>query len=346
MGMVVIVIAIVLFDSVSGKTRLGIDTLKKDETVSYQGGVDPSTYTNPASYSTESEDDSRAWLGIEPVDVTESMSQQLGLGISGGVLVSRVIEGSPAEKAGLLPGDIIYEFDHREVTNIQELSGLLSQAEIGDRVRVDLLREDRHRVFYVKLGAAVDAGSTSSVRLIAGEIIPNDLRWGIVISELTEPLSQIYNIPGKEDGVIVLMVVKGSAADKAGIEKGDVIRQVDQTRIYDLADFFEALGSSKGNNILLNICRQGTLLFINITAASPFPPEVGPGQQIPGIPIAQEGVGMSRPLYVPGYDQTQNGTPEDKTRTPSGTSIKVIAGDTTDIEDAPVCKRIVEGLEV
>jgi membrane-associated protease RseP (regulator of RpoE activity) len=370
MGMVVIIIAIVIFDHVSVRGRMGLDDGKLD-TGGIPGYVQASSTQSgmqAAGYTKGNEGETGAWLGIEPVYVTEAMAKQLGLSISGGVLVSRVIENSPAEKAGLLQGDIIYELDHREVENSDELRHLLSKSDPGERVRITVFRDRKRKVFYAKLGEAVSAGSTSSVRQIAGEIIPNDLRWGIVVSELTESLRKAYDIPGKENGVVVMMVAPGSAADKAGLIKGDVIRQVDGARIDDLVGFFEAIGSNDKSSLLLNVCRQGAHFYVTITAVSPFmpaggsrgseeedstesegykgmPSEIPPRgkpevQQIQGFSTAQEGIGMNRPLYVPGYDQTQSGEPEDKARTPANTSLKALAGDSDSGEDSPVRKRI------
>lgn len=368
MGMVVIIIAIVVFDHVTARGRVGTDTRKmgEEESVVYQMEQDTQTYSLALTRGTE--DGRGAWLGIEPVDVTEAMAKQLRLRISGGMLVSRVIEGSPAEEAGLLRGDIIYELDRREVEDIEELRQLLSKREPGQRVRISLFRDGKRKVLYVKLGEAVSVGSTSSVRQIAGEIIPNDLRWGIVVSELTESLRKAYDIPTKENGVVVVMVAPGSAADKAGLTKGDVIRQIDGTRIDDLAGFFEAIGSNDNSSLLLNVCRQGAHFYVNIAAVSPFlpvggssgseeedseesegyqgmPSEIPPRgkpevQQIQGFSTAQEGIGMNRPLYVPGYDQTQSGEPEDKARTPAKTTLETVAGDSDSGEESPVCKRI------
>ena len=350
MGMVVIIIAIVIFDHVSTRGRVGAegDTSGYVKTSSAQSGI------QPASYTKGTEGETGAWVGIEPVDVSEAMAKQMGLSISGGVLASKVIEDSPAERAGLLQGDIIFEFDHREAENSEELRRLLSKSDPGERVRIALFRDSKRKVSYVKLGETVSAGSTSSVRQIAGEIIPNDLRWGIVVSELTESLRSAYDIPGKENGALIVMVAPGSAADKAGLIKGDVIRQVDETRIDNLADFFEAIGSSDKRSLLLNICRQGAQFYVNIAAVSPFMPVGGPSgseeedstesdgyqgmpsvipprgkpevQQVQGFSTAQEGIGMNRPLYVPGYDQTQSGEPENKARTPANTNLKVLAG--------------------
>ncbi len=313
MGMVVIVIAIALFDNLAARGRLGGDTAVKatlnDGNVSYQGTTPP-TYGETVSYAKDADNALGAWLGIEVEDITKAMAKELGLRISGGVLVSRVIENSPAEQAKLLRGDIIYEFDRHDVEDIGELAELLSKADPGDRVRLSLFRDGKRMVSYVKLGEAFGSVSTSSVMQTAGEVISSNQKWGIVVSELTDSLRRDYAIPIMEKGVLVVMVMQGSAADKAGLRKGDLIKQVDRIRIENVADFFEAVRSAD-NSTLLNVYRQGAELYVNIVAVSPFQP------------VAQEGIGMNRPLYVPGYDQTQSGEPDEKTGSLSGSDLKV-----------------------
>ena len=337
MGMVVIIIAIVVFDNVSIRGRIGIDSAK----ALTEAGT-PTIVGQTISYTKASEESPGAWLGIEPLDVTEAMAKQLDLKVSGGVLVSRVIEGSPAEESGLLQGDIIYEADHQEGENSKKLGQVLAGSEPGDRIRIALFRDGKRKVIYVKLGENVTSNPTSSVTRIAGEI-PTNLRWGIVVSQVTESLQKTYDIQGKVSGVIVVMVVPGSAAEKAEIIKGDVIREVNGSTTDSLADFFEAIADA-GDSVLLNICRQNTQFYVTIVAVSPFrtvggstttededatdsdglqgipatiPPRGKPdttaAQQTLGAVIAQEGIGMNRPVYVPGYDQTQSGDPQSKT---------------------------------
>ena len=336
MGMVVIIIAIVVFDKVSVKGRVDGGTVAVDveRSLSLVPGITTAGQTVTTVGKVETE--SIAWLGIEPLDVNAAMARQLGLDISGGVLAAKVISDSPAEKAGLLQGDIIYEVDSREVETSAELRLALVDEEPGDRVRITLFRDRDREVIHVKLGSVSDQNPAYSATQIDGDI-PVNLRWGIVVSELTPSLLKTYDIQNPI-GVMVVMVAAGSAADRAGILKGDIIRQVNGYGTNSLADFFEAIEDAK-ESILLNICRQGTLYYVNIVAVSPvmnttddsteeaeeseglegmpttIPPMGQPqtSQQTAGMVTAQEGIGMNRPLYVPGADQTQSGDPDDKT---------------------------------
>ena len=336
MGMVVIIIAIVVFDKVSVKGRVDTGTVAVD--VDRSQSLVPGMTTAGQTVNTIAnvETGASAWLGIEPLDITAAMARQLGLDISGGILASKVISDSPAEKAGLLQGDVIYEIDSRDVETSAELRLVLADEEPGDRIRITLFRDREREVIHVKLGSVLDQNPAYSATQIDGDI-PVNLRWGIVVSELTPALLKTYDVQNPI-GVMVVMVAAGSAADRAGILKGDIIRQVNGYGTNSLADFFEAIEDAK-ESILLNICRQGTLYYVNIVAVSPvmntaddsteeaeeseglegmpttIPPMGQPqtSQQTAGMVTAQEGIGMNRPLYVPGADQTQSGDPDDKT---------------------------------
>jgi S1-C subfamily serine protease len=313
MGMVVIVIAIVVFDGVSNNRPTAVNRSPTDDILDLR-----TTINTQNTLLTSGENNSVAWLGVEANDITSNMAQQLGLDISNGVLISRVIDDSPAEKAGLLPGDIIIEFDHRDVDDVDRLLKLISKADPGERVKLSLIRDNDRIAIYVELGESI-ANQTLSANKAAGNVVPSagdvpagDLRWGVVLSELTDQLRKAYEIPDDLNGVLVMRVVPGSAAARAGVIKGDLIRQVDKLQIDNLVDFFKALQSAD-NNVILYVYRDESVLLINVVALLP--------DQAQGFAMAQEGIGMNRPLYVPGYDQTQSGDPDAKTQSLTGNVI-------------------------
>lgn len=315
MGMVVIVIAIVVFDKASNG-RLGLDNRLLSEDVVDQkiGGLPQDVTADGNTQLTSGGEDSSTWLGIEVNDISEKTAEQMGLDISEGVLVSRVIPDSPADQAGILPGDILFEFDHRDVDDVDKLVKLVSKAEPGDRAKLSLIRDDDRIVVYVELEDSVDQQTLAATKsagtaiTASGELLPSDGEWGIVLSELTDQLGKQYDIPEDMNGVLVMMVIQGSPAARAGVRKGDLIRQVDRARITSLTDFFKSLEGT-GQTVVLYVYRDDTALLIQITA----PASTSSG----AVSVAQEGIGMNRPLYVPGYDQTQSGDPDDKTKTTS-----------------------------
>jgi len=324
MGMVVIVIAIVVFNKASNG-RLGVDNrLFSEEVVDQRIGGLPQDITGSSStVLTSGGETSSSWLGIEVNNVTEKMAQQLGLAISEGVIVNKVTVGSPAEKAGLLAGDIIFEFDHREVDDVDDLVKLLGKTSPGDRVKLELFRNGDRLVLYVTLEESIALKSQSTTQSlstnkssgdtvsVSGDPVPDIQQWGIVLSELTDPLRKLYQIPDDMNGVLVMVVIQGSPAARSGLLKGDLIRQVDKTQISSLTDFFKALQDAD-NSVILYVYRDNSALLIPMTAQIQAQPQI--------FNVAQEGIGMNRPLYVPGYDQTQSGDPDDKTQSLSDPS--------------------------
>jgi hypothetical protein len=336
MGMVIVVVAIVFFDRTLDGGR-PVDAPRPDEE-----GIGRDNYVLAQSTSYLSLRDGRngrgAWLGIEAVNVTRETAAMLGHDASGGVLVSKVLGSSPAEAAGLVNGDILYEFDYRGVESVNDLTALLGRLSPGARVKAVLRRDGGREVVYVKLGEVAGAATPLAVSWVAGEVVPNDQKWGIAVSELTDSLRKTYGIPKKEEGVAVVMVLPGSAADRAGLKAGDLIQQVDSTEVRGLADFFEVLQSS-ASHLLLRIYRDDAVLLVQVIAASPFMP-------IGGNPNTEddddEGL-KGRPAQIPSM-----GKPESAAIEKGQGAIGILAGAATltggsdDDDEPPVCKRIQE----
>ncbi|MBN2496102.1 MAG: PDZ domain-containing protein [Deltaproteobacteria bacterium] len=270
MGMVIVVVAIVFFDRALGVGRPS----ETPHPVESGYGSEPSAQNQPVSYLAlqGGKSASGAWLGIEATDISAATAEKLGYEISTGILVSRIVPGSPAESAGLRIGDIIYEYDYQSVDSVADFSSQLSKTSPDTRVKLALLRDGEREVVYVVLGE-MDAAARA-IHSIAGQAVPQDQKWGIVVSELSDSLRRAYGIPREQQGVLVVKVIPGTAADKAGLGSGDVIQQMDRTQVLGLADFFEALESS-GNHILLKVYRDGAVRFVHIVAASPFMPVGG-----------------------------------------------------------------------
>ncbi|ETR64748.1 MAG: MamP2 [Candidatus Magnetoglobus multicellularis str. Araruama] len=311
MGMVVIIIAIVVFDSVLIRSRIGqVQEGPRDINIETPATSLTLDYAKTVS---STKDESEAWLGIEPRDINSQMADQLGLSIDSGVLVSQVIPGSPAEAAGLLRGDILYEYEYRDIKDTDHLEKMLEKSDPGERVKISLFRQGDRMVIYALLGER-SAIPDPSIRQITGDTTDSSGQLGMVITELMPPLCATYGIPPNEQGVLVLKIIPGSLADKAGVRKGDLIRYMNQTAIIHISDFFDALESSQ-NQILMNVYRQGAEFYISVTNTKTVLDSANAQQNTPIIAAAQEGIGMNRPLYVPGYDQTQSGEPDEKTTT-------------------------------
>jgi len=96
----------------------------------------------------------RAYLGITSVSMTPALAAAYGLPVQRGILIVDVAPDSPAERAGLQPGDIIVRVDDRDVTRSDELQAVLAAHQPGDQVRIVVNRQGREQTFTVNLGSA------------------------------------------------------------------------------------------------------------------------------------------------------------------------------------------------
>ena len=168
----------------------------------------------------------RGWLGIQLQEVTTEIAAALSLEKKGGVLVAEVIDGTPAQKAGLENGDVILRIGSDEVANPNDLSRRVASFPPGERLRLRVLRDGRERNLTVTLGRR-DEDSVVEADAPANDNDNLSSEIGLRVSELNDTLRQQFRVPEDVDGVIVTGVRPGSPAQEAGLRPGVVILQVD-----------------------------------------------------------------------------------------------------------------------
>ena len=182
MGCMVIILAI-------------LDSLQKG-LVRYEGGGLQYNVQTVAGVLEAGENNPAAipWLGIEIQDIDETIARQLGLRNSNGVLVTKVLQGSPADYGGIERGDVIVKFDHQSIKDASFLQNLLADLSIGQRVQVVVVRNGDYESLYVKMGVAPEsyANAASMLEGVNTDLYIGDgvLQWGIEVSPLTATLAQ------------------------------------------------------------------------------------------------------------------------------------------------------------
>jgi serine protease Do len=185
----------------------------------------------------------RGWLGISIQPVTEEIARSFGLKRAQGALVSDIMTGSPAEKAGLRQGDIITRFAGKEIKSVQQLQLLVAETPVGSQVEIEFFRDGQLKKLSLSLASADSAVAA----------IPKSSETGTGWVGLSvEDLPRDMRASGLK-GVIVTGIEAGSAAAESGIQRGDVIVSVNQKRIADLKDYARAMkeGERKGSVALL-----------------------------------------------------------------------------------------------
>ena len=185
---------------------------------------------------------SYGWLGVAIADLTEErfpgVAEALELTDRSGAFVTNVHLDSPADRAGVLPGDFIYEVVGNAVENTASLSRAIGTQRVGSRVRLGLLRNGQERTVRVTLA---ERGTDDEVQ-------DNSRLWpGFTVVELTEEMRNGLDLPFWQRGVVVSGVVPNTPAAEAGLRRGDLISDVDEEGLGSVAEFYEALNGTRGD---------------------------------------------------------------------------------------------------
>ena len=196
-----------------------------------------------------------AWLGVRIRDLSEQemdeISSRHGLREGFGVFIVEVMEGTPAQSAGLKTGDLVVAFEERPVTETRVLQRLIASSAPGKDVRLTVLRADGRRRLDVRL-AAMPRG-------VVGERIGAE--FGFVVREPEA---------GAPSALAVSVVVPKSAADRAGLEVGDVVLQVNDMPVVTRDALRDALADAGLDAPLrLTIRRAGSSDRLSLTLKAP-----------------------------------------------------------------------------
>lgn len=199
---------------------------------------------------------SRGWLGVQIQDVTRELAESFGMDRPYGALVARVVENSPAEKAGLKIGDVIVEFDGHSIETSAELPPVVGITAIDKKVNVEIFRDKRKKSLKAVVGLLKD----DAIIALKDQQEKTSNRLGVVVSELTETQRQQLDVA--EHGVIVQQVKQGPAYD-SGVQKGDVILRIQNNVVRDMVDFDKIVKTlPTGQSIAILIQRRGSPVFL------------------------------------------------------------------------------------
>ena len=164
----------------------------------------------------------RGWLGVGIQDLTPELAEYYGIKDKKGVLVAKVFEGDPADKAGIKANDIIVAVDGKQVNTSRELTGTIAEIPVGKKTPIKILRGGKEKTIKVEIAKRDD-----SERLAVRQP-ENNGELGIRIAELTPEMAKRYGHSETENGVLVVGVQPGSKAAEAGIRQGDLVKEVNR----------------------------------------------------------------------------------------------------------------------
>jgi serine protease Do len=196
----------------------------------------------------------RGYLGVLIQKVTPEIAESLGMERGYGALVANVSKDGPAEKAGIKVGDVIVEFDGKEVKDSGDLPIIVARTPVDKKVRMKVLRDKKEVILNVAVGELKEEEVVASV--------PEKGELGMTVQRVTPQMAESLGLE-KPEGVVVTDVESGSAADEAGIRRGDVIVQIDRKPIRSVDEYKKSIaGIRKGKGVLFLVKRGDSTLFL------------------------------------------------------------------------------------
>jgi serine protease Do len=204
----------------------------------------------------------RGWLGVSVQDVTPALSKQFGVPVGEGALVGEVVKGSPAEKAGFKQGDVIVEFNGKKVEDSGHLRNLAASTAVGSKIKVGIIRNQKKETLTVTIGELpkeAAAGQTEKKATVTA-------LSGVTVQDLTPELIDRLGLGPNATGVVVVTVDPGSVADESGLQRGDVITEINRKPIRNAKEYNAEVNTLKqGAAVLLLINRNGSALWLPVS---------------------------------------------------------------------------------
>src|ERR1700678_536406 len=215
---------------------------------------------------------SHGYMGIGISDVTPENAKFFHVDNDEGAIVTQVENDSPAAKAGLKVGDVVTGIDGEKVSDASVLQIEVGQKQPGTSIKLDVLRDGKNVSVPVRLEALGNHDHQGQEESSNANGKP---RWGLGLADMTPEMREQLQASGDVHGAVIEQVQPGSAADNAGLQRGDVIVQVNRQPMQNAADVQKALGAvPQGQDALVLVWSNGgnTFRVLHPTTNNPDQP--------------------------------------------------------------------------
>lgn len=227
-----------------------------------------------------------SFLGVHTEEINrENMSEYCLTREPRGVGIRKVVENSPAAKAGLRERDVIVRFDNEPVTSVRKLNRLIGEVAPEHNARLTIIRGGDEKDLNVTLGKRSDFNTAFSMPSQRWEdldklrdfklgdndnnnnftfVFGNNRRIGVTTTQLTKQLADYFGVSSGK-GLLITSVRENSPAAKAGLRAGDVITEADGQTLGTVADLMRVLGSKEDGEMTLTVTRDKSQRTIRLT---------------------------------------------------------------------------------
>ena len=204
---------------------------------------------------------SRGWLGVLIQDVTRELAESFGMDKPQGALVARVLDGSPAKRAGFEVGDIVLSFDGHAIERSSELPPIVGRTRAGREVGVGILRDGQAMTLQVTTDEVPEEDEVQVATAQQGPDGVEAARLGLVVRDMTE--EEQASVDDADRGVVVSRVSAGGPAGRAGIREGDLILMLNNRKVANGDDFSRLVADlPQGKAVSVLVQRQGNPIFL------------------------------------------------------------------------------------
>ena len=195
----------------------------------------------------------RGWIGVSIQTVTPEIARAFDLKESEGALVGDVVPNSPADKGGIKRGDIIVSFDGKSVKRANDLPMIVADIASGKTVDVKLLRNGKE----IAMKVTVEEMSENK---IASQMGSPQQTLGITVDDINPKWQRMFHLKDKT-GVVVIDILPASPADNAGIQAGDIIKEINRKPVRDITEFTTLLSQMEKDKPVLFLIKRGAQTF-------------------------------------------------------------------------------------
>lgn len=200
----------------------------------------------------------RGWLGVSIQSLEKDMAEYLGVPDGKGVYVAKVIAGEPAEKAGIKDGDVIIAINGTPIAETKALTRMIADTQVGEKVRVTLIRDGKKKNIKVKIGQRDEAHLQAS-----GSPKPA-AAFGMQLAAVSPEMADRLGV-SEGSGVLVTAVKPDSAAAKAGVRQGDLILEVNHKKVGSLSAYHKTVDRiAKGDDVQFFVQRRNRFVVISL----------------------------------------------------------------------------------